>query len=482
MTTAAAPRINPKVAVSVVYVAGMFMNILDTTIVNVAVPAIAEEFSTEPSSVAAIAVAYLVALAVFIPVAGWLGDRFGDKRVLLFALALFTVASALCGIAESLPQLVAYRVLQGAGGGLMMPGGMAMLMRVFPPAERVRASRILVVPTAVAPALGPIVGGALVTSFSWHWVFLLNVPVGTAAVLFGLFFLREAREPTVGSFDLPGFLLAASGLGLAMYALSEGSRLGWSSPEIIGTGVTGVVLLALLVVVEHRSSSPLIDLDVFADRLFRNASLAITFAIAGFLGAMYVIAIQLQQGDGRSALYSGLATFPTAVGVMVASQFASRLYPTVGPRRILMAGIGLVSLMLFGLALIGPGSAIWEVQITMFVLGVGMAHVFIPSQTAAFAAIDKAATANASTLYNVQRQIGSAVGVAVLASVLAWVGTPVPGSGVEPDFSAYHWAFVAAGVMALGGVLFAARIVDADAASTMVRRGTTREEPAVVGD
>jgi EmrB/QacA subfamily drug resistance transporter len=476
MPTKTAPRLNPKIAVSVVYVAGMFMNILDTTIINVAIPAIAEDFGTTPSEVAAVAVAYLVALAVFIPVSGWLGDRFGNKKILLLALTLFTVASILCGIATSLPQLVGFRILQGAGGGLMMPVGMSMLMRTFPPAERVRASRILVVPTAVAPALGPIVGGALVTNFSWHWIFLLNVPVGSAAVVFGLVFLREDREPSVGAFDLPGFLLAASGLGLLMYALSEGSHMGWSSPVIVGTAIAGVVALAALVVVETRSRAPMLDLGIFRrNRLFRDAGLAITFTMAGFLGAMFVMPVQLQQGDGRSALYSGLATFPTAIGVMVASQLASKLYPVVGPRRVLMGGISLVSVMLFALALVPPGSPLWLVQVMMLVLGFGMAHVFIPSQTASFASVSKADSGSASTLYNVQRQVGSAVGVAVLSSVLAWIGTPIPGAGGDPDFSAFHWAFVVAGFLALGGVVFASRIVDTDAASTMVRPDTEAE-------
>lgn len=460
---------NPKVAVSVVYVAGMFMNILDTTIINVAVPAMAEDFGTTPAAVAAVAVSYLVSLAVFIPVSGWLGDRFGNKRVFLLALTLFTVASALCGTAGSLGALVGFRVLQGAGGGLLMPVGMAMLMRTFPPAERVRASRILVVPTAVAPALGPVVGGFLVTSLSWHWVFLLNIPVGVAAIVFGLIHLRADQESTVGPFDLPGFVLAAVGLGAAMYALSEGARLGWTSLTVLGTGATGLVALMGLWFVERHSKAPMLDLGIFGERLFRSSSLVIAFAVGGFLGAVYLVSVQLQQGDGRSALESGYATFTTAIGVMIASQVASRLYPVVGPRRMLLAAVLTVSALLLGLALLPPGVDLWVVQLVMFAVGLAMGHVFIPTQAAAFAAVSPAATANASTLYNSQRQIGSALGVAVVSSVLAAVGTPVPGTGAEPDFSAYHWGFVAAALFVLVGAVAAWRIVDSDAAATMVR-------------
>ena len=168
-------HINPKVSVSVVFVAAMFMNIMDITIVNVALPSIGHQFGVAETALDAVAVGYLVSLAVFIPAAGWLGDRFGSKRVLLFAIAVFTGASVLCGLADSLTELVAFRVIQGVGGGMLTPVGMAMLFRTFPPEERVRASSILTVPTAVAPALGPVLGGLLVTDLSWRWVFFVNL-------------------------------------------------------------------------------------------------------------------------------------------------------------------------------------------------------------------------------------------------------------------------------------------------------------------
>ncbi|HEY6786710.1 MAG TPA: MFS transporter, partial [Trebonia sp.] len=172
--------ISPRVAVSVVYVVAMFMAIMDTTIVNVALPTISRDLSAPLNRVDGVVVGFLVSLAVFIPASGWLGDRFGTKRVFLAALALFTAASALCGLAHSFAELVWFRVLQGAGGGMLTPTGMAMLYRTFPPEERVRATRILAIPTALAPALGPVVGGILVTAVGWRWVFFVNVPIGVA--------------------------------------------------------------------------------------------------------------------------------------------------------------------------------------------------------------------------------------------------------------------------------------------------------------
>ena len=180
-----------KVAVGVVFVAAMFMSIMDATIVNVALPTIGRDFKVSATAVDTISIAYLVSLAVFIPASGWLGDRLGGKRVLLAAIAVFTAASALCGLASSLGELVAFRILQGAGGGMLAPVGMAMLYRAFPPAERIRASAILTVPTTFAPALGPVLGGLLVTDLSWRWVFYVNLPIGVAAFAFGAIFLQQ---------------------------------------------------------------------------------------------------------------------------------------------------------------------------------------------------------------------------------------------------------------------------------------------------
>src|ERR1700733_15080867 len=245
-----------KVAVSVVFVAAMFMSIMDVTIVNVALPTIGRDFSVTPTAVDSISIGFLVSLAVFIPASGWLGDRFGGKRVLLIAITVFTIASALCGQAHSLPELVAFRILQGAGGGMLAPVGMAMLFRVFPPAERIRASAILTIPTTFAPALGPVLGGLLVTDLSWRWVFYVNVPIGVAAFTFGALFLEQSAQAQPGRFDLAGFVLSGLGLGLLMYGVSEGPNLGWHRPEVLGTITAGLVLLAAMVVVELRTRAP----------------------------------------------------------------------------------------------------------------------------------------------------------------------------------------------------------------------------------
>src|ERR1700760_4601042 len=197
-------RIGQKLAVSVVFAAAMFLSIMGVAIVNVALPTIGREFGVSPTAVDSVAISFLVSLAVFIPASGWLGDRFGGKRVLLSAIVVFTVASALCGLASSLGELVAFRILQGVGGGMLAPVGMAMLFRVFPPDERIRASAILTVPTTLAPALGPVLGGLLVTDLSWRWVFYVNVPIGVVGFTFGALFLSQTAQAQPGRFDLAG--------------------------------------------------------------------------------------------------------------------------------------------------------------------------------------------------------------------------------------------------------------------------------------
>jgi EmrB/QacA subfamily drug resistance transporter len=463
---------NQKVAVSVVYVAAMFMTIMDTTIVNVALPTIARDFHSSPASVAATVIAFLVSLAVFIPASSWLGDRLGARRVLLGAIVVFSVASALCGVAGSLGELVAFRVLQGVGGGLMTPVGLAMLFRVFPPAERVRASSILVVPTALAPALGPVIGGLFVTDLSWRWVFYVNVPIGAVAVIFGLVFLADQRPPTVARFDLPGFVVSGLGFGLLMYGVSEGPNIGWASARVLVGIVAGAVLLLAMVIIELRSSHPLLDLRLFGDRLFRSTALVMTLGSIAFLGVLYLLALFFQDALHLSALHAGLSIFPEALGVMTGAQLVTRFaYPALGPRRVMVVGLVVIAAVMCLLSAVDTGTNLWLVRVIVYFLGVGMSGVFLPSQAAAFATIPKVKTGDASTIFNAQRQLGGAIGVAVLTTVITALHPEhlVGGHNVA-NLHAYHAGFlVAAGIALLAGVA-ALTVHDEDAASTIVAR------------
>jgi EmrB/QacA subfamily drug resistance transporter len=473
-----ADRLSQKVSVSAIYVLVMFMSIMDVTIVNVALPRLGREFGVAPAHVDTVVVAYLVSLAVFIPVSGWLGDRFGTKRVLLGALVVFTGASALCGAAQSLDQLALFRVLQGVGGGMLAPVGLAMLFRTFPPAERVRAARILIVPTALAPALGPVLGGLLVTDISWRWVFYVNVPLGILGVLFGTLFVAEQRHEDAGRFDLAGFLLSGLGFGAVMYAASEGPAKGWTSVPVLATAAVGVVLLVVLVRVELRSSAPMLDLRLYRNRLFRNTSATMVLSIAAFLGSLFLVALFYQDGFGVSALQSGLSTFPEAIGIMIGAQVAGRIYPRIGPRRLMISGLLGVATTLALVATVPFSASLWVMRALMLMLGLCQAHVFVPAQTAAFATVSPAETGRASTMFNAGRQLGGAIGVAVLSTVIAAVGVMHRVGGmVEPNATAYHLAFLVAAGIAVSAVPVVWAVVDADAAPTM-RPHRPEEAPA----
>jgi EmrB/QacA subfamily drug resistance transporter len=335
------------------------------------------------------------------------------------------------------------------------------------------------VPTTLAPALGPIVGGILVTELSWRWIFFVNVPLGILGLAFGMLFLEGEDGLQPGPFDGVGFLLAGAGLGLLMYGVSEGPIRHWSSAVVRATVAAGAVLLAVLVLVELRKRRPLIDLRLLGNRLFRSSNAVMILASTSFLGTLYVVSLFFQDGRGMSALSSGLSIFPEALGVMAGAQLTSRLlYPVLGPRRNIALGMLGVSASTGLMTLVGAQTSLWWMRLLMFCLGVAMGQVFVPAQAAAFATITPEATGRASTMFNVVRQLGGAVGVAVLTTIIVAVGATrtVVGRAV-PDLAAYHVAFLAAAGVAVVGAAVALTIHDADAASTMVRRRRRRPEP-----
>ncbi|HEY1698612.1 MAG TPA: MDR family MFS transporter [Trebonia sp.] len=454
--------LSPKAVVAAVFVSAMFINIMDQTVVNVALPTLSKDFGASLASVSGTVTGFLVTLAVVMPASGWIGDRLGPKTVMLGSIAIFTGASALCGVSTSLPELITFRAVQGIGGGMMVPVGMAMLFRAFPPAERIRANQVLMIPTLLAPASGPVIGGLLVDGLSWRWIFFINVPVGVAGLIFGLIFLPAGSEHPAGTFDLPGFLLAATGFPLFMYAMTEGASDGWESTGILATLIPGAVLLAAFAVVELRRAAPLLHLRIFSNRLYRVTVLQLTFAGAGFFGTLFLVPLLLQNGLGFTALHSGLSTFTEALGGMTGIQLTSRLYKRVGPRRLMMAGMTGTIITIGGMAFADASTAPWLVPVLMFFTGGAFGFAMSPSQTAGLATISAAQTGQASTVLNTLRQAGAAVGVALIGTILGALHAG------PASLTGFHVAFAAAAVLMVCGAIFSAFVRDSDAAATLV--------------
>lgn len=463
-----------KTKVAIIYMSSLFMEIMDTTVVNVALPTLADDFEVGTDGIEWVVLGYLLSLAVWIPASGWLGDRIGTKKVFLFAIAMFTGASVLCGFSGSLNQLVAFRILQGVGGGMLTPVGAAMLYRAFPLEERAKAATAVLGVAVVAPAIGPVLGGVIVDTISWRWIFFVNGPIGLASFVLAWRFLREHTEPDTGPFDIAGFLLSGGGLTMVLYSLSRGPSRGWTDPIILGFGVTGVMLFAILVIVELRVEHPMLRLRLFSERMFRRTNIASLAMYGGFVSLLFLFPLYLQRLRGFSALDSGLTQIPQAIGVILASQVVGkRLYPRIGPRRLMVGGLLGGALVGVGFANLGLHTSLWTIRGLMFARGISMSFIFISLQTAVYARISKAETGRASSIFSTQRQMSSALGVAIAATVLT---TGIKNSvhpGMAPDaiqsaqLGAYRNGFMATALMFLVAAAASLWINDADAAETM---------------
>ncbi|WP_214323652.1 MDR family MFS transporter [Nonomuraea sediminis] len=470
-------RVPYKWLVATAFVFGLFMEILDMTVLNTALPALGRHFGAGTESLQWLVTGYLVSMAVFIPASGWVADRFGTKRTFLFALAVFTAASVWGGLAGSLGELIAARIVQGVGGGLLTPVGTAMLFRAFPPSERAKASAVLSIPTTLAPALGPVLGGWMVDNISWRWIFFIKVPIGVLGLLFAMVALREERADHPGRFDIAGFLSGGSALALLLLGLDGGAREGWTGPAVLVPLGAGLALAAAFTAIELSRAEPMIDLRLLKDRLFRTGNLLMLPASGALMGALFVVPLLLQYQMGVDATGSGLVTMFQALGMMAALPLAGRLYPRLGPRRLLATGFAVIAIALVSLILVGPDTSLWALRLPLLAMGAGMALTIISLQAATFATITLEATAQASSVFSTTRQVASAAGVAMAATLLttrtesrlADLGSRAAdfASRQEALFAAYHDIFLTTAGLAVLGFLISLRVRDSDAIASM---------------
>ncbi len=345
-----------KWIVATVVILGVFMSILDQTIVNIAIPRLQTAFGADIHSVQWVLTAYILTQGVVTPTAAYFSDTFGIKRFYIFCLAAFIISSALCGIAWSLPVLILFRILQGAGGAALFPLSITLLFREFPPQERGAAMGFFGVPALLAPALGPTLGGYIVTYAGWPLIFYINVPVGIVAIILATILLREYRPEGRTRFDFIGFFFAAIGLATMLYALSSASTDGWTSGTVLGFLLVGLIFLSLFVTAEiiiaNRGGQPLLDLRLFANGPFRTSIIASVFVIFCLFSGLFIFTIYLQTIRGLSAFQAGLILLPQALASMVSVIIGGRLVDRIGVRAVMIPGLLILALATWQLTLV----------------------------------------------------------------------------------------------------------------------------------
>lgn len=416
------PSVNPWIiAVSVML--ATFMEVLDTSVANVALPHIAGNLSSTTEEATWVLTSYLVSNAIILPAASWLSSFFGRKRFLIVCIVIFTAASALCGAALSLNMLILARILQGAGGGALQPIAQAVLLESFPPEKRGSAMALFGLGVVVAPIIGPTLGGWITDNYSWRWIFYINLPIGALAVLMANMFIEDPpylknRRP--GRIDYIGFGLMALGLGTLQLVLDLGQREDWFHSAWIVTGAVVVVLaLIAFVIRELMTAEPIVNLRVFKNRNFAVGTMLIATVGVVLYGTIALLPLFLQTLLGYPAMQSGMAVSPRGFGALVSMVIVGRLIGKVDVRYLIVFGFGVLAYstyMLAGLNLnIATSNVVWPNIISGFAMG----FIFVPLTTTTMGTLENEQIGNASGLYNLMRNTGGSIGITIVTTLLA---------------------------------------------------------------
>ena len=398
---------------------GLFMIMLDNTIVNVALPAIEHSLHMSISSLEWIVTAYALTFAALLITGGKLGDMFGRRKMFIVGLVVFTLASLACGLAPSAGFLIGARAVQGIGAALMNPATLSIITATFPPKERGQAIGIWAGVSALALAIGPLLGGLIVDNINWHWIFYVNVPVGVVGIVVSYFFIRESRDTShEQSIDLPGLVTSGGALLALSYALIEGNNHGWTSPEILGLFVGAAVLLAVFIQLELRQRLPMLDLSLFKIGSFVGANLVAMLVSLGMFGVFFYISLYVQNILGYSPTKAGAIFLPMTVLIILVAPIAGKLSDRVGSRWLMGAGMGILGVSLLLYQRIGLHTGFWSLLPQLLLGGVGMAMTMSPMTSAAMGSvpIDKAGVG--SGVLNSFRQVGGSLGIALMGAIL----------------------------------------------------------------
>ncbi|HEY0827918.1 MAG TPA: DHA2 family efflux MFS transporter permease subunit [Bacilli bacterium] len=396
---------------------GLFMVILDNTAVNVALPKLVEEFNSSLTVLQWTVTGYMLAQAAVIPLAGWLSDRFGAKRIFLISVGMFTVGSLLCAIASDPAQLIVFRILQGFGGGMVMPIAMAFTYRLAPPNMVGAVMGMMGIPILLAPALGPVLAGWLVDFASWNWIFIINLPIGIIGVFIGIRYLPKIDRQQVASLDVWGMILGPLAFAALVYGVSEGAQ-SWTSLEtILGTSI-GVVSLILFITVELRQPQPMLELRVFRSFDFTRAIIIQWITTVGLFGTIFLIPLFLQQAKGYSAFDTGLIMLPQALAAAIFMPISGKLFDRIGARPLVMIGMGLIAVAAFLFSQITATDGISMLMAPLALLGAGMGLCMMPLNTHIIQASPQNLVGRVTSLTNATQLVVSSFAIAALASYL----------------------------------------------------------------
>jgi EmrB/QacA subfamily drug resistance transporter len=441
---------------------GLFMIMLDNTVVFVALSSIQSDLGISTSELEWVVNGYALTFAVLMLTGGKLADLFGRRRIFIVGLVIFTASSLACGLATGATMLIGARVIQGVGSALMNPATLSIITATFPPRQRGTAIGIWVGVSAMALAIGPLVGGILTEQINWSWIFFINVPVGIVAIIVARLVIDESRDESEEQrLDLPGLLSSGVGLFALTYGLIESNNYGWTSPRILGSFVVAIVALVLFVVLEHRQRVPMLDLSLFRNRTFAGANVVMLLVALAMFGVFFFNSLFLQRILGYSAIETGATFLPMTILIVLIAPVAGKFSDRIGSRWLMGAGLVFLSASLISFSTLGIGSTFWDVLPGLLLGGVGMSLAMTPTTAAAMGSVPVDKAGVGSAVLNSMRQVGGSLGIAVMGAIVA---ESIHVSETDPRIAAqfvdgYRNALHVAAAIALLGALVAVTTV-----------------------
>jgi EmrB/QacA subfamily drug resistance transporter len=436
---------------------GLFMIMLDNTVVNVALPSIQDDLRTGLSELQWIVTGYALSFAALMLIGGKLADAYGRRLIFVLGIVVFTGASLWCGLAQSGDMLIVARVVQGIGAALMNPATLSIIAATFPPRQRGMAIGIWAGVSALALAIGPLVGGLLTQHLSWNWIFFVNIPVGVIAIAASFLLITESKDDTHVRLDLPGLVTSALGLFALTYGLIEANTFGWTSGRILGSFAVAVAALIAFVQLERRQRAPMLDLSLFRSGTYAGANLAMLLVALSMFGVFFFVSLYMQNVLGYSAVQAGAAFLPMTVLIILIAPVAGKLSDTHGSRWLMSGGMVLIGVQLLYLSQLGTGANFWNLLPGFLLGGLGMALTMTPTAAAATRAVPIEKSGVGSAVLNAMRQVGGSLGIALMGAIFAHEANGKP--AVEGFTAGFERALIVAAVIAFVGSAVAFALV-----------------------